>query len=53
MPRLCDTPATTEFIGKGLGESTAEVLREFLGLEEAAMQALAAEGVIAGAELGG
>lgn len=44
-PKLSETPGETRWLGPGLGEHTAEVLRS-LGLDEAEMAALRKEGVV-------
>ncbi len=46
MPRLLDTPGSTEWPGPAVGSHTDEVLREVLGLDEEAIAALRAEGII-------
>lgn len=46
MPRLCDTPGATEWPGPAVGSHTDEVLRDVLGLDEAAIALLRADGVI-------
>jgi crotonobetainyl-CoA:carnitine CoA-transferase CaiB-like acyl-CoA transferase len=46
-PKLTETPGETEWIGPKLGEHNREVLGGLLGLSEAELQALAAEGTIA------
>jgi crotonobetainyl-CoA:carnitine CoA-transferase CaiB-like acyl-CoA transferase len=46
-PKLTGTPGETEWIGPKLGEHNREVLGGLLGLSEAELQALAADGTIA------
>ncbi|HNC70245.1 MAG TPA: CoA transferase, partial [Pseudomonadales bacterium] len=46
MPRLRDTPGATEWPGPAIGSHTDEVLREVLDLDEQAIAALRADGVI-------
>jgi len=47
MPRLRDTPGATEWPGPAVGSHTEAVLGEVLGLGEAEVAALRADGVIA------
>lgn len=46
MPRLCDTPGSTEWPGQAVGSHTDEVLRDVLGLDDAEIATLHADGVI-------
>jgi crotonobetainyl-CoA:carnitine CoA-transferase CaiB-like acyl-CoA transferase len=46
VAKLSETPATIRTTSPSLGEHTAEVLRDFLGLSADAIDALRAEGVI-------
>lgn len=46
IPRLSETPGNTNWPGSEVGSHNAEVLGELLGLDEAALQQLKAEGVI-------
>jgi crotonobetainyl-CoA:carnitine CoA-transferase CaiB-like acyl-CoA transferase len=47
LPRLEGTPGRTDWPGGAVGSHNGEVLREILGLEEEAIAALRAQGVIA------
>jgi formyl-CoA transferase/succinyl-CoA--D-citramalate CoA-transferase len=51
VPRFSRTPGAIRHPGPGLGEHTREVLRELLGLDDAALDALQAAGQIAGPPL--
>lgn len=46
MPRLVDTPGRTDWPGGALGSHNREVLQGLLGLDDEALETLAAEGVI-------
>ena len=46
VPRLSETPGAVRWVGPRLGEHTEEVLREGLGLDAAAIEALRARGVV-------
>ena len=47
VAKLSETPATIRRLSPSLGEHTAEVLRDLLGMDAAAIAALRADGVIA------
>ena len=47
VAKLSETPATIRSLSPSLGEHTAEVLRDFLGMDAAAIAGLRADGVIA------
>lgn len=47
VAKLSETPATIRSLSPSLGEHTAEVLRDFLGMDTAAIAALRVDGVIA------
>jgi crotonobetainyl-CoA:carnitine CoA-transferase CaiB-like acyl-CoA transferase len=46
-PRLSATPGKVRHAGRGTGADTREILHSLLGLDDASLDALAAEGVIA------
>jgi crotonobetainyl-CoA:carnitine CoA-transferase CaiB-like acyl-CoA transferase len=46
VPRLSKTPGGTAWSGPALGAHNEEIFRGLLGMDEAELQALAAEGVI-------
>ncbi len=46
LPKLSRTPGSTKWAGPALGAHTDEVLREELGMDDAAIAALRAEGII-------
>ena len=46
VPRLSATPGRIRWLGAGVGEHNAEVLRSLLGLEDAEVARLAAAGII-------
>ncbi len=50
VAKLSETPATIRRLSPSLGEHTAEVLRDLLGMDAAAIAALRADGVIAAAK---
>jgi len=47
VPRLSATPGTVRHVGHDIGEDTRDVLRELLGLTDAAIDALIGEGIVA------
>ncbi|MDP1752898.1 MAG: CoA transferase [Reyranella sp.] len=47
VPRLSDTPGAVRHAGRDIGQDSREVLRDVLGLAEAAIDELARNGVIA------
>ena len=47
VPKLSETPGSIDWSGPKLGEHNVEVLRTILDLDDAAIEALAAQGVIA------
>ena len=46
IPRLEKTPGSTRWPGPKLGSHTDEVLRDILGLDDAAMKGLSEDGII-------
>jgi len=46
VPRLTETPGRVESLGPSLGQHNSDVYRELLGLDNAALEALKAKGVI-------
>jgi crotonobetainyl-CoA:carnitine CoA-transferase CaiB-like acyl-CoA transferase len=47
VPRLSDTPGGVRHAGRDIGQDSRAVLREVLGMEDARIDALAQEGVVA------
>jgi crotonobetainyl-CoA:carnitine CoA-transferase CaiB-like acyl-CoA transferase len=47
VPRLSDTPGAVRHAGRDIGQDSREVLRDVLGLTDAAIDQLASKGVIA------
>ncbi|MBS0537799.1 MAG: CoA transferase [Proteobacteria bacterium] len=47
VPRLSETPGTIRHTGRDVGQDSRAVLREVLGLEEARIDALEKEGIVA------
>jgi len=47
VPRLSDTPGTVRHAGRDIGQDSRAVLREVLGLDEARIDALTREGIVA------
>lgn len=47
VPRLSATPGTVRHAGRDVGEDTRQVLQDLLGLEDASIDALVGEGVVA------
>jgi formyl-CoA transferase len=47
VPRLSDTPGGVRHAGRDVGQDSRAVLREVLDLEDARIDALAQEGVVA------
>ena len=45
-PRLSESPGEIHFTGPDLGQHNEEIYRDFLGLSDAQLQSLKAEGVI-------
>jgi crotonobetainyl-CoA:carnitine CoA-transferase CaiB-like acyl-CoA transferase len=50
VPRLSRTPGSVRWAGRDIGQDTGEILADELGLDQAAIKALAAEDVIHGIE---
>jgi len=52
VPKLSETPGNINWSGPKLGEHNVEVLREILGLDDDAVAALQAQGIVAGSDEG-
>jgi crotonobetainyl-CoA:carnitine CoA-transferase CaiB-like acyl-CoA transferase len=48
VPKLSETPGRLRWAGRGIGDDTAAVLADELGMDDAEIQRLATEGLIAG-----
>jgi formyl-CoA transferase len=46
VPRLSATPGSISWCGPGLGEHNDDVYRDLLGMDDAELEALGAEGVV-------